>query len=278
MESKNTAEKNVLTYIITFVLMLTIISISLLGFGKYSMLSVRAVVHDCDRVGYYGGIKTELKQEAYDMGIPYGITKKCLKNVFREEEIRGNISSNLRAQVNGEEYGVSTKKIEKRIRKNVEKNFGDLSDDQEESLDQYISEVTSMYKSKMVLPGSTYIAKAIVICTKATVIGIPLSLLIGMLCVLYLISSNRYIFIGMRHVTYGVLGAGAAMLIAFGALISSSYVYKYNISDVYMRQFFTFFTGHEMLMQMIAGGVLLAVGIVLIYFTSVMRKREMKKR
>ena len=65
-------------YIITFVLMVCLLGISLLGYGKYSMLSVHGVVNACERVGYFEDICDEMKTEAY----------YYISGIIEEEELR----------------------------------------------------------------------------------------------------------------------------------------------------------------------------------------------
>ena len=55
----------VIRYIITFVLMVSLVGISLMSYGKYSMLSVHGVINSCERVKYFKDICNEMETEAY---------------------------------------------------------------------------------------------------------------------------------------------------------------------------------------------------------------------
>ena len=89
--------------------------------------------------------------------------------------------------------------------------------------------------------------------------------LIAIVCIFYLIASRRYVYHGIRYVAYSVIGAGITLLTVFAAAISDGSIYRFNISDVYMRKFFTYWIGHEMLMQVFAGIGFLIAGALLIY-------------
>lgn len=122
-----------------------------------------------------------------------------------------------------------------------------------------------MYQKKILIPGIDSIVKMISVSDKVVIIGIPILLLIAILCMFYLISSRRYAYHGMRYVAYGFLGAGITLVTVFAGFISDKSIYRMNISDVYMRKFYTFWIGHEMLMQVFAGIAFLLAGAVVIY-------------
>lgn len=265
MRGRRQRNKTIISFVLSFVLMLSLMCISLLSIGKYSMLSEHGVVHTCDRIEYYKDICDEMSTEAYYMGIPYGIEKKSLKGVFTTEQVRTDMVTVIEAQIAEQKPLVKTDDIRKKITENVVKQYGELNETQKQSLQSYITDVEKMYQKKMVIPGSDYIAKAIRISTKVALIGIPLAVLIAIICTFLLISIRRNSYRGLRYVVYGVLGAGITLVTVFAAMISNGFIYKFNISNAYMRKFFTYYLGHEMLMQVFAGIGLLLAGAILIY-------------
>lgn len=259
------ARKDIISYCLAFLLMLSIVSISLIALLKYSMFSMRAVEYTCNRIEYADDIKEEIKTESYRMGIPFGINKKDLKDVFSNQQIRSDMRKVLQAKVEGEGFMINCEDISRKITENVVKSNGELYAQQKESLDAYISKVVTFYQKKMVIPGIDYIAKGINIFSKIALIGIPVAILLGLLCIFFLISTRKYTYHGLRYVAYGTLGAGITLLSVFAAFISNGFIYKFNISDVYMRKFFTFWIGHEFLVQVFSGIIILLAGAVIIY-------------
>lgn len=262
---KRYSTKGIISVILSFILMLAIIATSIMVMGKYSMLSVRAVMHTCDRIGYYEKINEEMVTLAYEKGIPFGIKKKYIKNVFDDDQIKKDMGEVLKAQVNEEEYLVDTEDIRKKITDNVIEGEGKLNASEQESLNAYLVEISNMYKDKMIIAGSSYFTPLIPFWTKVLTIGIPLCLLTMALCIFAMITMRRRTYKGLRYVSYSILGAGATLTTVFAASISNGFVYKFNISDVYMRKFYTFWIGHEMLMQVFVGIGLLIAGAVLVY-------------
>lgn len=258
-------KQTIISYIMSFILMLSLMCISLLSLGKYSMLSEHGVMHSCDRIEYYDDICDEMSKEAYYLGIPYGIEKKCLKDVFTKKQVRADMLTVLRNQIAEEKPLIKTYDIRNKISENVVKQYCELNATEQRSLQTYITEVEKMYQKKMVIPGSDFITEAIRMSTKVALVGIPLAILIAILCTFLLISIRKYAYHGLRFVVYGVLGAGITIVTVFAAMISNGFIYKFNISDVYMRKFFTYYIGHEMLMQVFAGIGMLLAGAILIY-------------
>lgn len=265
----------ILRYIITFVLMLSIIGISILSLGKYSMLSEHGIIHTCDRVNYFEDICKEMETQAYYMGIPYGLNEKSVKGVFSKSQTRADIVRVNKSQIRGQKAVINIVSIGDKIKANVIKQKGNLNDTQLESLEEYISKVQKMYHKKLFIPGIETIAKIVAVTDKIALFLIPAFILIAILCIFYLISSRRTAYRGLRYVAYGFLGAGITLLTVFAALISDGAIYKFNISDVYMRKLYTFWLGHEMLMQVFAGIGIIFIGAVIVYLVI---RQKMRRR
>lgn len=255
----------IVRYVITFLLMVCLIGISLLAYGKYSMLSVHGVVNSCERVKYFEDICEEMETEAYRLGIPYGITKKEIKGIFVEKDIRRDVTNTIVTMKNENKPRIDTYDLRKRIEEKIETKEGKLNEQQKESLNNYIFQVESMYQEKIYIPGIDVIVQLIRITDKIILIAIPLLLLIAIICIFYLISSRRYVYHGLRSIAYSFIGAGVTLVTVFAGLISDRSIYRFNISDVYMRKFFTFWIGHEFLMQVFAGIMLLLMGALFVY-------------
>ena len=67
---------------------------------------------------------------------------------------------------------------------------------------------------------------------------------------------------------YGVLGAGALITVGFAALVSNGKFYNYNLTDSYLKDFYGYYVGHVMLMNVIYGiavMVLAFIGVFIVY-------------
>lgn len=254
----------IVRYVITFVLMISLIGMSFMTYGKYSMLSVHGVVNSCERVKYFKDICDEMEKEAYYLGIPFGITQKEVKGIFQEKEVRRDVTQIVASMKKGDKPRIDTYDLRKRIEDRIVAKEN-LNTNQKESLNIFISQVENMYQEKVYIPGIDSIVKMIRIADRIVLIGIPLLLFIIIISMFYLISSRRYVHHGLRSVAYSFIGAGITLVTVFAGLISDRSIYRFNISDVYMRKFFTFWIGHEFLMQVFAGIMLLMVGALFVY-------------
>ena len=138
---KSRRNQMLISYLLSFALMLSLISLSFLVLGKYSMLSVRGVMHSCDRIEYYDDIRKEMYTEACYIAIPFGIEKKCIKKVFNNEQIRKDMQDVLEDQIDGNVFVIDTEHLREKLTANVIEQNGELNEEQQKSLDSYIVEV-----------------------------------------------------------------------------------------------------------------------------------------
>lgn len=282
--------KNIISYLLSFVLMVSLMSLSIISFGNYSMLSIHGVENTCNRTGYYGFMKNELMQTAYDLAIPFGLhdvlkndvkkdknkskggtgtsTKDAgivfLDDVFSEDKIKEDVQAVTKAHVNGTQYQIDVETIKTKIFEKAEKKMGTVSKKQKEAIDEYSEQLGEIYKKKMVIPGISYIAEGINVINKVRWYVIPISIFFILLCIFFLISIRNTTHRGLRFIAYSFLGAGGTLTTVFAAMISNGAIYKLNISNAFMRRFFTFYIGHAMLIQIFYGIGMLIAGAVLV--------------
>lgn len=299
MKDNKQVKKNIISYLLSFLLMISLISLSLISFGSYSMFSIHGIEHSCEKVGYYICLKSEIMQSAYDLAIPYGLDQTFLKketkktnskqkviitryidgnivfldDVFSEEKIREDVNTVIQAKVQNKAYQIDTSNLKTKINDKAKKELGKITKNQQESLDEYTKKIEEIYRKKMVIPSIGYIARGVQLVNKVIWFVIPLSILLIFLSIFLLISIRSVLYKGLRFVSYGILGAGATLAVVGAAAISNGAVYKYNISNAFMRRFFTFFVGHEMLMQTLCGIGMLIVGAILVFITARMKFR-----
>jgi hypothetical protein len=188
-----------------------------------------------------------------------------LDEVFSVDKIQSDVENNLKAKVYGKEFTIKTDEMEKKLLETVQKSKKDLTDEEKESLNAYSAQVMEVYKSKIPLPTLPIIVKGINVFSKIIWFTIPISILVGLLCIFAIMSMRTETYRGLRFVAYGVLGAGITLTTVCAAMISNGSIYRLNISNAYMRRFFTYLLGHEMLMQVFAGVVMLVCGGIMVY-------------
>lgn len=290
-------KKDIICYFLSFILMLSLIMLSFSALGTYSMFSIHGVTYTADRIDYYDFLKSEMMQQAYDLAIPYGLDeilsikneenaiegeetseiKQVTKNnveiegivfldeIFSVDKIQNDMENLLKAKVDGKTYTIETEEMEKKLHQLVKTAKKDFSEKEESSLNAYSEQLMEIYKSRMSFPTLSLIVKGINFCAKVIWIIIPVCIFIALICIFIIMSMRTELYRGLRFVAYGVLGAGITLTTVFAAMISDGSIYRLNISNAYMRRFYTFFIGHEMLMQVFFGVLMLLAGAIMVY-------------
>ena len=261
---RKSTKRTMTSYVLTFLLMVVLIAVSLIAFVKYSMLSERAILYTCSRISYYDDLTEEITNISYQMGIPFGVEKKNLKGVFSPDQVEKDMRGLVHSMIEGQEYTIDTSAIENKITKNIENANENLDANQKESVQVYVKSVADLYTKKVNIPGLKNIINACNTWTTVTIVGLPICALLIIILVFALISMRYYLYHGLRTVAYSVLGAGITLITVFSACISNGFIYRLNISDAFMRKFFTFFVGHEMLIQVFSGIGMIIIGVVII--------------
>ena len=265
---KHRKRQVIVNYTLSFILALSLIVLVITSLFKYTCLSERAVENALDNAHYSYYLKNEIETTAMNYAVPFGIDKNCLKKILTEKEVKEDILKVFHQKLKGGNIIIDVGGLEKRIERNVIKKEGSLSDDQKASLKVYIKKVSDMYQKKIHIPTEDIMANLINWSTKVAWVAIPASIMLIVLCATYLIASRHYAYHGIRYVTYGIMGAGIFLTVVMSAIIANDTIYRYNISDAYMKRFYVYWIGHPLLTIVIYGVgclVLGFVGIFLVY-------------
>lgn len=266
---KHFTKENIISYVLSFFLALSIIGLSVLLLGRYTVFSNHGIIHATDRINYYSGLCEEMEKMAYEMGMLYGISEEELDNVFTPEKIRTDIYKVVQAKIDDKEYNIDTVPIGESLIRNIKEvrvQAGEeWTDENQEALVTYIDNVAQMYKEKIVIPGLDYMVKGVHMFGKVMKIGIPVCVLVAIICCICLVVLREYFHQGLRQIIYGIFGAAFSLMIFFAAIIAEGSIYRINVSAEYLRKFFTYYAGYAMLMQIITGTFIAAAGAILVY-------------
>ena len=268
MRHKHRVRQIIINYLLSFILMLSIVTAVVMAVGKVTFLSESAIQHASDKTHYYYNLKNEMETKAMDFAVPFGIQKECLKGVFQESEVKQDVIKTFKEKLDKTKAMIDIGEIDRRIRANVEKKEGKLNAAQAKSLNAYIKRVQDMYMNKLHYPTENFMANLINSTTSFAWISIPLSIVIGIFCAFYLIVSRHYAYHGIRYVVYAVMGAGALLTVGFSAIISNGSIYNYNVTDSYLKEWYVYWVGHPLLLYVIFGIAILLlslIGIFIVY-------------
>ena len=265
MRHKHRIRQGIVNYLLSFILMLSVIVIVAGGVAKWSFASRRAVIHAGDRTHYYYHLKNEIEQNALDIGKPFGLEVDCVQGVFKTGEVKADVIKTFDQVLYKEKNIIDFGNIENRLRANVEKKEGSLNDKQLASLSEYIKKVQKMYSEELHIPTEKQMAFIITKTDKLAWIAIPLAVLIGFFSAFYLIVSRHYAYHGLRFVVYGLIGAGTLITVGFSALVSNGYLYNFNLTDSFMKDYYGYYVGHVMFIEVVYGIGVLVLGLIGIF-------------
>ena len=265
MRHKHRIRQGIVNYLLSFILMLSVVVIVAGGVAKWSFASRRAVIHAGDRTHYFYHLKNEIEQKALDIGKPFGLGVDSVQGVFKTSEVKADVIKTFDQVLYKEKNIIDFGNIENRLRANVQKKEGSLNDKQLASLSEYIKKVQKMYTEELHIPTEKQMAYIITKTDKLTWIAIPLAVLIGFFSAFYLIVSRHYAYHGLRFVVYGLIGAGTLITVGFSALVSNGSLYEFNLTDSFMKDYYGYYVGHVMFIEVVYGIGVLVLGLIGIF-------------
>ena len=265
MRHKHRVRQGIVNYLLSFILMLSVVVIVAGGVGKWSFASRRAVIHAGDRTHYFYHLKNEIEQSAADIGKPFGLDLDVISGVFKTSEVKSDVIKTFDQRLYNKKEIIDIGYIENRIRSNVEKKEGKLNEKQLASLGAYMRKLQKMYLEELHFPTEKQMVTIITKTDKLAWIAIPLAVLIGFFSAFYLIVSRHYAYHGLRFVVYGLIGAGALITVGFSALVSNGSFYEYNLTDSFMKDYYGYYVGHVMFIEVVYGIGILVLGLIGIF-------------
>ncbi|MBP5773537.1 MAG: hypothetical protein J6W35_05650 [Eubacterium sp.] len=265
MRHKHRVRQGIVNYLLSFILMLSVVVIVAGGVGKWSFASRRAVIHAGDRTHYFYHLKNEIEQSAADIGKPFGLDLDVISGVFKTSEVKSDVLKTFDQRLYNKKEIIDIGYIENRIRSNVEKKEGKLNEKQLASLGAYMRKLQKMYLEELHFPTEKQMVTIITKTDKLAWIAIPLAVLIGFFSAFYLIVSRHYAYHGLRFVVYGLIGAGALITVGFSALVSNGSFYEYNLTDSFMKDYYGYYVGHVMFIEVVYGIGILVLGLIGIF-------------
>ena len=121
---------NIVSVILSFAITVSILLMFVFGVAKYTGLSIRGVIHTCEKTEYYRELYNEMLDEALYVGRPYGIEKQHIENIIDYSKFIGDTNKKILSDIVGEEYNPDLSYIDIKIMENVEKIEENLTPEQ----------------------------------------------------------------------------------------------------------------------------------------------------
>ena len=203
--------KNILRYIITIILSLSIICLVLVNIASSTVLNENYILDKLDKTSYYSKIYEEAKSNFENYIYQSGLDESVLENVITQEKVENDTKKVISNIFNGLEETVDTQEIKDNLNKNIEKSVGKLNITQQRAVDTLIEKICEEYTDtishfsyeKQIFNIYQQALKYIELAQKVTLIAIGICAIL-----LILINLRRiykiFVFIGIALTSSGI--------------------------------------------------------------------------
>ena len=203
--------KNILRYIITIILSLSIICLVLVNIASSTVLNENYILDKLDKTSYYSKIYEEAKSNFENYIYQSGLDESVLENVITQEKVENDTKKVISNIFNGLEETVDTQEIKDKLNENIKASVGELNITQQKAVDTLIEKICEEYTDtishfsyeKQIFNIYQKALKYIQLAQKATLIAIGVSAIL-----LILINLRRiykiFVFIGIALTSSGI--------------------------------------------------------------------------
>ena len=203
--------KNILRYIITIILSLSIICLVLVNIASSTVLNENYILDKLEKTSYYSKIYEEAKSNFENYIYQSGLDESVLENVITQEKVENDTKKVISNIFNGLEETVDTQEIKDNLNKNIEESVGKLNITQQRAVDTLIEKICEEYTDtishfgyeKQIFNIYQQALKYIELAQKVTLIAIGICAIL-----LILINLRRiykiFVFIGIALTSSGI--------------------------------------------------------------------------
>ena len=274
--------KKVISYILSFILVLMLLSLCFLAILKSTILDEKYMTSKLEEANYYERMNGEIVEQFKNYTIQSGLSDEVLENLFTEDKLKQDINNVINSIYTGEELEISTSEIRENLKENilaeVEKE-GKTVDFEDEAMEEYLKAIELAYESQVSYStntinsiGSTF-EKVISLAQTAQIIVIVVTIVIA---VLIIILNIKQIF-GLNYLAISSMASGLFILLAkllLGQATDLKNIMLINQATSHVIQLVI----QDLLAKVtIAGAVLLIIGIIFSVIYNLFYKQFLKK-
>ena len=203
--------KNILRYIITIILSLSIICLVLVNIASSTVLNENYILDKLEKTSYYSKIYEEAKSNFENYIYQSGLDESVLENVITQEKVENDTKKVISNIFNGLEETVDTQEIKDKLNENIKASVGELNITQQKAVDTLIEKICGEYTDtishfsyeKQIFNIYQQALKYIELAQKVTLIAIGICAIL-----LILINLRRiykiFVFIGIALTSSGI--------------------------------------------------------------------------
>lgn len=274
--------KKAISYVLSFVLVLMLLSLCLLAIVKSTILDEKYMISKLEDANYYERMNGEIIEQFKNYTIQSGLSDDVLENLFTEDKLKQDINNVINSIYTGEALEISTSEIRENLKENilaeVEKE-GKTVDFEDEAMVEYLKAIESAYESQVSYStstinsiGSTF-EKVISLAQTTQIIVIVVTIVIA---VLIIILNIKQIF-GLNYLAISSMASGLFILIAKFLLGQSTDLKNIMLINQATSHVIQLVIEDLLAKVTIAGVVLLIIGIIFSVIYNLFYKKFFKK-
>ena len=274
--------KKAISYVLSFVLVLMLLSLCLLAIVKSTILDEKYMISKLEDANYYERMNGEIIEQFKNYTIQSGLSDEVLENLFTEDKLKQDINNVIDSIYTGKELEISTSEIRENLKENilaeVEKE-GKTVDFEDEAMEEYLKAIESAYESQVSYStctinsiGSTF-EKVISLAQTAQIIVIVVTIVIA---VLIIILNIKQIF-GLNYLAISSMASGLFILIAKFLLGQSTDLKNIMLINQATSHVIQLVIEDLLAKVTIAGVVLLIIGLIFSIIYNLQNKKYFEK-
>lgn len=274
--------KKAISYVLSFVLVLMLLSLCLLAIVKSTILDEKYMISKLEDANYYERMNGEIIEQFKNYTIQSGLSDEVLENLFTEDKLKQDINNVIDSIYTGKELEISTSEIRENLKENilaeVEKE-GKTVDFEDEAMEEYLKAIESAYESQVSYStstinsiGSTF-EKVISLAKTAQIIVIVVTIVIA---VLIIILNIKQIF-GLNYLAISSMASGLFILIAKFLLGQSTDLKNIMLINQATSHVIQLVIEDLLAKVTIAGVVLLIIGFTFSIIYNLLNKKYFEK-
>ena len=274
--------KKVISYILSFILVLMLLSLCLLAILKSTILNEEYLISKLEEANYYERMNGEIIEQFKNYTIQSGLSDGVLENLFTEDKLKQDINNVIDSIYTGKELEINTSEIRENLKENilaeVEKE-GKIVDFEDEAMEEYLKAIESAYESQVSYStstinsiGSTF-EKIISLAHTAQIIVIVVTIVIA---VLIIVLNIKQIF-GLNYLAISSMASGLFILLAKFLLGQSTDLKNIMLINQATSHVIQLVIEDLLTKVTIAGVVLLIIGLVFSIIYNMLYKKYFKK-
>ena len=274
--------KKAISYVLSFVLVLMLLSLCLLAIVKSTILDEKYMISKLEDANYYERMNGEIIEQFKNYTVQSGLSDEVLENLFTEDKLKQDINNVIDSIYTGKELEISTSEIRENLKENilaeVEKE-GKTVDFEDEAMEEYLKAIESAYESQVSYStstinsiGSTF-EKVISLAQTAQIIVIVVTIVIA---VLIIILNIKQIF-GLNYLAISSMASGLFILIAKFLLGQSTDLKNIMLINQATSHVIQLVIEDFLAKVTIAGVVLLIIGLIFSIIYNLLNKKYFEK-